>query len=171
MCPKRQSWATEPDSQLTDNYKNPLACSKILRATAQYRFCNHNSTAGERNMEKYMEKYPIALILQRCEGRKIHTTYTLHYEWTVIRHNHIPQLANNQPSASAFSTKNLLSFALFPVLAECKSQATVTAGKFHFFAASYLEPSASLTTRWVLANMPFFALAFRTKNSWTLKSD
>lgn len=45
----------------------------------------------------------------------------------------------------------------------------VTAGKLHFLEASYLEPLGSFNTRCVLASMPFFALALRTKNSWTLK--
>lgn len=45
----------------------------------------------------------------------------------------------------------------------------VIAWTFHFNAASYFEPPASLLTKWVLANMPL--LAFFTKNSCVLKQN
>ena len=44
-----------------------------------------------------------------------------------------------------------------------------TAGMFHFLAALYLDPSGSLTIRWVLAWRDL--LAFRTKYSWHLSTN
>lgn len=127
----------------------------------------HGSPSGKENGRKILGK--TTLILGR--SLEIPPTCLLSREQRAQGHSHIPYCANDQPSASASSTRNSLSSALSPLLADCRSHAAVTAGKFHFFAASYLEPPGSLTTRWVLANIPFFALAFRTKNSWTLKLD